>query len=302
VALNVTHTTQSAVPDEHQPGIIGPDAWNANHTITGSVTASEVTGGAALTTANDTNVTLSAGGSSASALLAASSITAGWTGTLAASRGGTGIASLGTGIATFLGTPSSANLAAAVTDETGSGALVFATSPSLVTPTLGVATATSINKVAITAPATGATLTIGDGLTLTYDEGSWTPVLVGGTTPGSQTYTAQVGRYIRIGNSVSVWCRIALSALDGTSAGAATITGLPFTSTNVVGLNFPGFVGPAALITHQAGYNQFVAQVGGGATSIVLQEIGDNIVNSSVPITNFHSTSTLQVMIQYRTG
>jgi hypothetical protein len=43
----------------------------------------------------------------------------------------------GTGVLTFLGTPSSANLAAAVTDETGSGALVFATSPTLVTPVLG---------------------------------------------------------------------------------------------------------------------------------------------------------------------
>jgi hypothetical protein len=49
----------------------------------------------------------------------------------------TGVSGLGTGVATFLGTPSSANLKAAVTDETGSGALVFATSPTLVTPALG---------------------------------------------------------------------------------------------------------------------------------------------------------------------
>jgi hypothetical protein len=56
----------------------------------------------------------------------------------------TGISGLGTGVATFLGTPSSANLASAITDETGSGALVFATSPTLVTPTLGAASATSI--------------------------------------------------------------------------------------------------------------------------------------------------------------
>jgi len=48
----------------------------------------------------------------------------------------TGVSGLGTGVATFLGTPSSANLASAVTDETGSGALVFANSPTLVTPTL----------------------------------------------------------------------------------------------------------------------------------------------------------------------
>jgi hypothetical protein len=47
------------------------------------------------------------------------------------------ITGLGTGVATWLATPSSANLAAAVTDETGSGSLVFATSPTLVTPILG---------------------------------------------------------------------------------------------------------------------------------------------------------------------
>jgi hypothetical protein len=79
----------------------------------------------------------------------------------------TGIDGLGSGVATFLATPSSANLATAVTDETGSGSLVFATSPTLVTPTLGAASATSVNKVAITAPATSATLTIADGKTLT---------------------------------------------------------------------------------------------------------------------------------------
>ena len=54
------------------------------------------------------------------------------------------VSGLGTGVATFLGTPSSANLASAVTDETGTGALVFANTPTLVTPELGAATGTSI--------------------------------------------------------------------------------------------------------------------------------------------------------------
>jgi hypothetical protein len=53
---------------------------------------------------------------------------------LSAANGGTGLTALGTGVATFLGTPSSANLASAVTDETGSGLLVFATSPTITTP------------------------------------------------------------------------------------------------------------------------------------------------------------------------
>lgn len=56
-------------------------------------------------------------------------LTTGVTGTLPVANGGTGITSLGAGVATFLGTPSSANLATAVTDETGSGSLVFATLP-----------------------------------------------------------------------------------------------------------------------------------------------------------------------------
>jgi len=49
----------------------------------------------------------------------------------------TGVSGLGANVATFLATPSSANLISAVTDETGSGSLVFATSPTLVTPALG---------------------------------------------------------------------------------------------------------------------------------------------------------------------
>jgi len=55
-----------------------------------------------------------------------------------------GISGLGSGVATFLATPSSANLAAALTDETGTSTLVFSNSPTLVTPTLGAALATSV--------------------------------------------------------------------------------------------------------------------------------------------------------------
>lgn len=73
-------------------------------------------------------------------------IVAGTTGTLSVARGGTG-----------------------VTAATGSGNVVLSTSPTLVTPVLGAATATSINRVAITAPATGATFTVIDGKTFTVN-------------------------------------------------------------------------------------------------------------------------------------
>ena len=58
------------------------------------------------------------------------------TGTLPVTNGGTGITSFGTGVATFLGTPSSANLASALTDETGTGVAVFGTNPTLTGVTL----------------------------------------------------------------------------------------------------------------------------------------------------------------------
>lgn len=80
----------------------------------------------------------------------------------------TGTVALSANNLSFFAATTSAELKGVISDETGSGgALVFATSPTLTTPTLGVASATSINKVAITAPATGSTLTIADGKTLT---------------------------------------------------------------------------------------------------------------------------------------
>jgi hypothetical protein len=85
----------------------------------------------------------------------------------------TGIDGLGTGVATFLATPSSSNLAAAVTDETGSGALVFATSPTLVTPALGTPSA------AVLTNATG--LPIDGGTTGTL------PIARGGTDATTNT-------------------------------------------------------------------------------------------------------------------
>lgn len=116
---------------------------------------------------------------------------------------GSGVSGLGTGVATFLGTPSSANLLAAVTDETGSGALVFATSPTLVTPTLGVAAATSLNKWVLTAPTTAATLVAGaDSLTYTFPSTSQT--LVGLTSTDTLTNKRVTARVTSI-TSNATW-------------------------------------------------------------------------------------------------
>jgi hypothetical protein len=55
----------------------------------------------------------------------------------------TGVSGLATGVATFLATPTSANLAAAITNETGTGALVFGTSPTIGAPVISDTTDTT---------------------------------------------------------------------------------------------------------------------------------------------------------------
>jgi hypothetical protein len=58
---------------------------------------------------------------------------------------------LASGIATWLGNPTSANLRVAMTDETGTGSLVFANTPTLVTPVIGAATGTSLTATGVIA-------------------------------------------------------------------------------------------------------------------------------------------------------
>jgi hypothetical protein len=147
----------------------------------------------------------------------------------------TGISGLGTGVATFLATPSSANLVAAITDETGTGGLVFANSPTLVTPTLGVASATSINKVAITAPATGSTLTIADSKTLTVSN----TLTFTGTDSSSVAFGAG-GTVAYTGNKLSAFAATTSSELAGvisdeTGTGALVFANTPTLVTPVLG-------------------------------------------------------------------
>lgn len=108
---------------------------------------------------------------------------------------------------------------------TGTGALVRATSPTLVTPILGAATATTVNKITITQPASGSTLTIVDGKTLHYEDGTWTPVLKFGTTVQNNSNSCT---YTKIGNKVFISGSITWTAAGGT--GAVSIEGLPFSN------------------------------------------------------------------------
>lgn len=136
-------------------------------------------------------------------------------------------------VGTWAETPSSANLAAAMTDETGSGSLVFATSPTLTTPkattTIGVGNVTpAASGAGITFPAS-ASLSSDVNTLDDYEEGTWTPTLSGdGGSAGSLAYTS-AGTYTKIGRFVKLSGFIALSAL-GSYTGRFRIGGVPFSS------------------------------------------------------------------------
>ena len=111
----------------------GAAVLNANPTEVGG-TVTSVGGTGTVNGLTLTGTVTSSGNLTLGGTLANVDLTSQVTGTLPVANGGTGITSFGSGVATFLGTPSSANLATAVTDETGTGSLVFATSPALTTP------------------------------------------------------------------------------------------------------------------------------------------------------------------------
>lgn len=117
--------------------------------------------------------------------------------------------------------------------NTGTGNNVLADNPTLTTPTLGVATATSVNKVAITAPATGSTLTIADGKTLTANH-SLTLAGTDATTMTFPTTSATIARTdaAQTFSGTQSFGSLVLSGLFGTTTGHGTIgNGVTFTMT-----------------------------------------------------------------------
>ena len=92
----------------------------------------------------------------------------------------------------------------------GTGSVARVTSPTFVTPVLGAATATSINKVALTQPATGSTLTIADGKTATVSN----TLTFTGTDSSSVAFGAG-GTVAYTGNKLSVFAATSSSELAG---------------------------------------------------------------------------------------
>jgi len=204
-------------------------------------------------------------------------IVAGTTGTLSVARGGTG-----------------------VTSSTGTGSVVLnnsatLTNATLTLPTLGVATATSVNKVAITAPATSATLTIADGKTLTANHS----LTLAGTDSTTMTFPSTSASIARTdaaqtltGNQTVNGAVIGnVQALSGAGAVDTTSFSTAFTSTatgNALTLA-NGTVGQLKTVA-------YVAEAAGADTGVLTPTT--RVGYSTITFTNVGDSVALQYFTQ----
>lgn len=185
----------------------------------------------------------------------------------------TGVSGLGSGVATFLATPTSANLLAAITDETGSGLIVFNNSPTFITPILDSATATSItgsvsgdliidssathnvvlkNNGSTTATVTSSGISMNSGKTLTIDvTGNRVLVSNASGVVSSSSVTDTTLGYLDATSSIQTQ----LNGKQATITGAAsTITSTDLTTSRAVISNGSGKIAVSSVTDTELGY------------------------------------------------
>ncbi len=132
-----------------------------------------------------------------------------------------------------------------------------------------------------------------------YAEGTWTPTITpSGTAFTSITYSSQVGSYVRVGNMVTVFCSVSLSALTlGAATGSVRISALPFTSNSLANQTYSGTVG-ASVVTFAGNY--LYGALSPSSTNVNIQIVGTAAGLSNLPVAGLAATSAFNMTITYR--
>jgi len=205
----------------------------------------------------------------------------------------TGVSGLGTGVATFLATPSSANLISAITDETGSGALVFGTGPTITLPIVN-NTKQGYNTTATAAGTT--TLTVNSNR-VQFFTGTTTQIV---SLPAPQTMTLGM-EFLIVNNSTG--------SVEVRAANAATVaTVLPGTAVSCISIDLTAGNGAAGWNAEFVGFTSVTgtgAAVLATSPTLVTPALGTpssgNLANCTFPTLNQNTTGSAATLTTART-
>ncbi len=207
-----------------------------------------------------------------------------------------------TGAKLVAGGMTSAQLAAALTDETGSGSVAFSASPAF-TGTANFENVGLSGLMNLSAGTAGqvkfpaAMNASADANTLDdYEEGTFTPTITFGGGSTGITYSLQAGEYTKIGDRVFFSATVHLTS-KGSSTGQALINGLPFTSSNAGSANTACAVRGDVFA---AGVNALMAQITNGATTVLILSFAAG-GSSGLTDTSYNNTTQIRISGHYRT-
>ena len=138
----------------------------------------------------------------------------------------------------------------------------------------------------------------------TFDDcerGTFTVILRGSSTAGTQTYSAQAASYMKLARKVHAQGTLAIGTKDATTAGSLQILTLPFTSDATTNLGAGMTLGyTQQLVTNTAG-NFFTTTASLGANAILVQlyETGNNVLPTNLAAADFTNGSAFNFSLEY---
>lgn len=130
-----------------------------------------------------------------------------------------------------------------------------------------------------------------------YDEGTWTPVFTGSSSNPTVTYGLQRGKYVRVGNVVTVTFFLSWSAFSGGS-GELNVS-LPFAGESAVGVYGAGSISTASGITFAAGRTFLGVRPQSGVAKAILPQSGSIVSTSNTAVGDVAASGQLNGSITY---